>query len=133
MTYAQNAAAYAQTQVMGSSREQLVVLLYEHLLVNLRRAAMQILRGDISGKTVCLGRASDIVFELMSSLDHERGGELASRLSALYGYFINEISQIGRTLDRQRLERLTDIVASLHASWVDAAQAVVRGTKEGQP
>ncbi len=77
-----------------------------------------------------LGRASDIVFELLSALDREKGGELASRLAALYGYFISEISQIGRTLDQERLARLISIVASLHTSWIEAAKQVAAGRQE---
>ena len=108
---------------MSSSREQLVVLLYEHLLANLRRAAVQIERKDIEGRWKSLERASDIVFELLSSLDMDAGGELASRLAALYGYFISEISAVGRTLDRTRLERLTALVSTLHKSWSQAVAA----------
>ena len=128
--YEKGAAAYQETRVMGSSREQLVLLLYEHLLMNLRRAGLQIARADIEGKTHSLGRASDIVFELMSSLDRDEGGELASRLAALYGFFISEISQVGRTLDRDRLDRLTGIIASLHESWVQAANVAAGSAGE---
>lgn len=124
MTYGRQAAMYQQTQVVGSSREQLVVLLYEHLLANLRRAAIHIQRSDIEGKATSLQRASDIVFELLSSLDPEAGGELASRLGALYSYFISEIGTIGRTLDGKRLERLIAIIADLHVSWAAAARQV---------
>jgi flagellar protein FliS len=106
---------------MSSSPEQLVVLLYEHLLANLRRAAVQIQRNDIEGRWKSLERASDIVFELLSSLDLDAGGELASRLAALYGYFISEIGAVGRSLDATRLERLTALVSTLHKSWAQAA------------
>ena len=117
------AAAYQEAKIMSSSREQLVVLLYEHLLANLRRAAVQIQRSDIQGRSKSLERASDIVFELLSALDMDAGGELASRLAALYGYFIGEISAVGRTLDVTRLERLTSLVSTLHKSWSQAVAA----------
>lgn len=115
------ATAYQEAKIMSSSREQLVVLLYEHLLANLRRAAVQIQRKDIEGRSKSLERASDIVFELLSALDMDAGGELSSRLAALYGYFIGEISAVGRTLDGVRLERLTALVSTLHKSWSQAA------------
>ncbi len=121
MSYGAGATAYRQARVMGSSREQLVVLLYEHLLVSLRRAASQIQAGDIEGRGTSLAKASDILFELLSALDREQGGEIAARLSALYAYFIAEISAVGRTPDLARLERVTGLVASLHESWSRAA------------
>jgi flagellar secretion chaperone FliS len=122
MTYAKQAAAYQNSRVSGSSREQLVVLLYEQLLANLRRAALQIQRHDIEGKAESLQRSSDIVFELLSSLDSKAGGELAQRLNALYTWFIAEIGAVGRTLDTTRLDRLIAIIADLHVSWAAAAR-----------
>jgi flagellar secretion chaperone FliS len=121
------ATAYQQARVMGSSSEQLVPLLYERLLADLRRSGALIRARDIEGKSERLQHAAEIVFELMSALDLEAGGELAARLSALYVFFANEIGEIGRTLDMDRLERLTVLVASLHTSWVEAAAAVARG------
>jgi flagellar protein FliS len=109
--------------VLGSSREQLVVLMYEHLLASLRRAGQQIRDGDIEGRVTSMARASDIITELLATLDFDRGGDIASRLSALYAYFLNEISQISRRPDAERLERMTALVASLHESWVAAASA----------
>jgi flagellar protein FliS len=129
MRQTNGAAAYQEAKIMGSSREQLVVLLYEHLLANLRRAAIQLHKQDIEGRGRSLERASDIVFELLSALDHDAGGELASRLAALYAYFIGEISTIGRTQDAVRLDRLTSLVAMLHKSWSQAA-AIARGASE---
>jgi flagellar protein FliS len=125
MRQTNGATAYQEAKIMSSSREQLVVLLYEHLLANLRRAAVQIERKDVEGRTKSLERASDIVFELLSALDMDAGGELASRLAALYGYFIGEISAVGRTLETQRLERLTALVSTLHGSWSQVAAAAV--------
>jgi flagellar protein FliS len=123
MRNATGIAAYRQTSVLGSSREQLVVLMYEHLLASLRRAGQQIRDSDIEGRVTSMARASDIITELLATLDFERGGDIASRLSALYAYFLNEISQISRRPDAERLERMTALVASLHESWVAAASA----------
>ncbi len=107
--------------------------MYEHLLAALRRAAMQIGAGDIEGRGASLERASDIVFELLSALDRERGGEIAGRLSALYAWFLGEISALGRSPEPARLERLTDLVSTLHASWAKAANnATPYASTEGE-
>lgn len=121
-----NYTAYQQVRVLSSSREELVPLLYERLLQHLRRASAQIEARDLEGKAASLTSASEIVFELLSSLDFEAGGEIASRLAALYGYFSREIMIAGRDLDRERLEKTIDMVASLHDAWVQAA-AMARG------
>lgn len=102
---------------MSSSPEQLVPMLYERLLVHLRRAEAQITAGDIVGKGESLKHASEIVFELLSNLNFEAGGELASRLAALYAFFANELTDIGRTMDAGRLGRVVEMVGSLHEAW----------------
>lgn len=123
MKNATGIAAYRQNRVLGSSPQQLVVVLYEHLLARLRRAAEQIRSGDIEGRVQSLARASDIIAELLATLDFEAGGELASRLAALYAYFIGEIGQVARHPDADRLEHVISLVASLHESWLQAARA----------
>jgi flagellar protein FliS len=121
MTYARGASVYREARVMSSSPEQIVPLLYEKLLVHLRRAAAQIEARNLEGKADALGKASEIVFELLAALNFEAGGELASRLAALYAFFINELNDIGRSMDTARLERVTEMVATLHQAWSDAA------------
>ncbi|HEY8469549.1 MAG TPA: flagellar export chaperone FliS [Longimicrobiales bacterium] len=116
-----NASAYLEAKILSSSREELIPLLYEHLCANLRRAAAQIEAGDIEGKAASLDRASGIIFELLASLDFEAGGDLASRLAALYSFFAREIAEASRTLDRPRLERVIGMVESLHGAWQQAA------------
>ncbi|RMH11886.1 MAG: flagellar export chaperone FliS [Gemmatimonadetes bacterium] len=123
MSYDRNLSTYRETSVMGSSREQLVPLLYEHLLVNLKRAAAQIRQGDLEGKAQSFSNASAIVYELLAALDFDRGGELASRLASLYAFWTQEISDISRTLDLDRLDQLIELVQPLHESWVEAARA----------
>jgi len=120
--------AYQDNEVLTASRERLVLLLYEGLLRNLRRADKQIGAGDIEGKSQSLQQASAIVYELLGSLDMEAGGEIASHLSGLYGYFAGEILEVGRTLDRKRLSALVGMITNLHSAWVEAARQV-----NGQP
>ncbi|MDH3222888.1 MAG: flagellar export chaperone FliS [Gemmatimonadota bacterium] len=121
MTYDKERSRYLETQVVSSSPEQLVPLLYQHLLVNLKKAGDQIRENDLEGKAVSLHKASAIVFELMSSLDLEQGGEIAMRLASLYAYFTRRISEVGRTLDESIIQELVELVGSLHESWLEVA------------
>ena len=122
MGYSAYTSKYLENDVVSRSKEWLVPLLYEHLLAQLRRAAMQIQQRDFEGKGASLEKAAAIVIELMGSLDREKGGELAQRLSALYAYFGTEILAVGRTLDLARLTKIMDMASSLHESWVIAAR-----------
>lgn len=125
--YASKEGLYRDVEVLSSSPERVVLLLYEKLLVSLRRGAHCIRARDIQGKHDSLTRAGDIAYELLSSLDYERGGDLAPRLASLYTFWGKEISDGGRALDPARIERIHGMVSELHESWKAAVEAVERG------
>ena len=138
MTYQQDpraAKAYRENAVLSASPEQLVVLLYEHLIINLKRAAKQIEKNDLQAKSESLNKANDIVLELLSSLDFDKGGDIASRLASLYGFFSQEIATVSRTLDTARIAQLVEMAEELHESWAQAAQAAEgqAGAQGGAP
>jgi len=122
MGYSVYTSKYLENDVMSRSKDSLVPLLYERLLVQLRRAQVQIQQNDFEGKTASLQKASAIVIELIGSLDGEKSGELAARMAALYAHFGAEIGAVGRTLDTGRLTKVMEMVSNLHESWVIAAR-----------
>lgn len=122
--YGQRPTAYRETEVLSASPERLIPLMYERLLVSLKRGAMCIGKNDVEGKFENLQLAQDLVYELLGSLDFERGGEIAHRLSSLYTFWAREISEAGRALDARRVGRVAAMVAELHESWAEAVRAV---------
>ncbi len=129
MSYQRMSEAYQTTSVLSSSREQLVPVLYEHLLVSIRRASKQIESGDIQGKAQSVEKASAILYELLGSLDYDADQELASRLASLYTYFLKELNEASWSLSARRLDPLIEMVGSLHESWVEAARLVSEQNK----
>jgi flagellar secretion chaperone FliS len=112
-----------EREILSRTPEQIVPLLYEHLLTNLHDATHCIENGDLHGRSRHIDRSLAILFELMGSLDLDRGGELADRLGALYSYFATEIIGIGRSGDTELLRRIMDMIRTLHHSWEHAAAA----------
>ena len=132
MAYGSSAAQYLETEILSRPKEWLVPLVYEHLLSSLSRARVQIQARDLEGKAASLQKASDIVFELLTSLDEAQGGDLARDLASLYGFLASEILAVGRSLDTEHLQRLIAIVSELHEAWVQAAEQVApRGRASG--
>jgi flagellar protein FliS len=128
----QRPTAYQDNEVLSAPQERLIPMLYQGLLKNLRRAGMQIGAGDLEGKSESLQKASAIVYELLGSLDFEAGGEIASRLAGLYAYFLREIMDAGRALDRTRLDALSEMIGTLHDAWDQAAQQVAGKRARGE-
>ena len=131
MSYGSMTARYLENEVLSRPKEWLVPLLYEHLIMSLNRAALQIEGRDLAGKAGSLDKASRIVLELLGSLDHEQGGEIATHLASLYTYFVGEIHTAGRTLDAEMLRRLAKMATELHEAWVQAAEQVAPRGRSG--
>jgi len=125
--YGQRRTAYQDSEVMSSSPERLIPLMYEKLLVSLKRGAVCMRSKDFEGKHESLGRALDIISELVGSLDFEHGGEIAQRLVSLYGFWSREVSQAGRGLQPDRIDRVAVMVAELHEAWAAAVRTVESG------
>jgi len=115
-------ATYRESSVMGMSQKQLIPLLYEHLLVGLKRASKQIRERDVEGKAVSVEKATGILYELLASLDFDQGGEIAGRLASLYTYFLKEITEASRSLDADRLDPLVDMISSLYEAWLEVVE-----------
>ena len=120
--------SYREAEIVSSSNEQLIPMIYRELLKNLRRGAEQIDQRDFEGKADSFGRASAILLELMASLDMQQAGDLPKQLASLYNYFLKEIEVASRTLDAERLRPTIDMVARLEEAWAHAAREIAQGS-----
>lgn len=121
MTYTSQATRYRETQVMTASPAQLVVMLFDHLLVSLRRARLAIEAGEVELRIALFDKARRVVGELLATLDRERGGEIAGNLAALYGFLLGELLELGRAPDVSRLERVVEMVSELREAFARIA------------
>ena len=120
MSYSQ-ANVYREREVLTASPEKLVVIVFDHVLENLRRARVAIEAGNIEQRAQAMRRAREGVMELLTTTDEDRGGEMALKLRALYAYALREFLAIGRTLDIKQLDSVTAILANLRESFATIA------------
>jgi len=122
VTYPSRATQYREMQVLSASPARLTVLLFEHLEVVMRRAQTAIRNDAIEPRVENLGRAREIVSELLGTLDLERGGTIAGDLSMLYSFLLGELLDVGMKRDAMRLGRLIGIVNTLSTAFSEAAR-----------
>ena len=92
MSFAQSTASqYQQAQIATADRGQLLVLIYEGGLRFLARAEKSLEEGDLAAFGHHLGRAQAIIAELLHTLDHKNGGEIASNLERLYRFMLEHL------------------------------------------
>ena len=113
--------AYRDMEVLSASPARLVVIVYDFLLVNLRRTDIAIETRKAELFSVSLGKSQDAIAELMGELDMERGGQIARELGALYGFFLSTLIDVARTKDRKLLARITAQVTELRDAFAEIA------------
>lgn len=121
MSYATHAAQYQEVAVRSAAPGQLVVMVYDHLLLHLRRARLAVEQGNVELRVTSFDRARAALGELLSTLDHERGGEMAQQLSGVYAFLLGELTDLGRQPAVARLDRVTRMAEELRDAFATIA------------
>jgi flagellar protein FliS len=116
-------ARYVADSVATASPTRLVVMLYDRLVLDLRQAEAALVEQDHVRALELTRHATDIVGELMSSLD-VAAWDGAAGLMQLYTWFMKELIAAGIERDAARLRSVLKLVEPLQDAWREAAVAV---------
>lgn len=97
-------AAYRRDDVLTATPLKLVVLTLNGGLNRLERARRAAERNDDAGFRTEVNRARALIAELLGSLDHAAGGEIASDLSALYEFMLTRLLKPTTRPDKAAVE-----------------------------
>lgn len=125
------AATYLTQQVLNASPARLVFMLYERAITSLQEAIAAIDAGQIEARWRANKRATEIVSHMWSTLDQERGGEIAANLNRLFGYMMRRLPEIDTRNDRNTATEMIQLLQPLRDAWRDLSTASV--TPLGQP
>jgi flagellar protein FliS len=117
------AGAYRSTQVGSRSPVELVAMLYDGLVRFLTQARDGLASGDLRAKRAGISGALGVLTELQNSLDMDKGGEMATRLQALYAYISSRIVEANLNRDIAGLDEALKLVQPLREAWTDIAAA----------
>lgn len=110
------AAVHAGSRIDGASPHGLVKILFDELLIALDAAALAERQGDRAKTSEKQARAMSILHALESSLDFERGGDIAVGLSQIY-------REARRLLIAGAKDRRAEDVDQAHAMIAEIAEA----------
>lgn len=126
MSYSHVATAYRTREVQTASPGRLVVLVYDHIIAQLARASLAQQAGKIEERVTALAKARAGLFELMATIDVERGGDVARNLKGLYGFFLVELQEFARKPEVSRLARVSGMVTELRDAFATIASDAAR-------
>jgi flagellar protein FliS len=119
-------ARYVTNSISTASPQQLLVMLYDRLALDLERAEDALVAQAREAAHHQLVHAQQIVLELRASLKVEvwDGGP---RLAALYAWLVGELIQANLKGDVRRVRDCRKVVEPLRDAWREAAASLAAG------
>jgi flagellar secretion chaperone FliS len=114
-------AYYQKTHVETSGKLDLVIMCYEKALQFLHEAKNFLRAKEYEKKGRAMKKVLDIIYELQSSLNFEKGDEIAKNLRAIYSYLIRRLHEGDLQKDLTAFDEGIQILSELKDAWVTIA------------
>ncbi|MCE5236833.1 MAG: flagellar export chaperone FliS [Clostridiaceae bacterium] len=114
------ADAYKRQGVLTATPAELIVMLYDGCIRQLKLGALAAEKKDFERANACFQKAQRIIAELAASLDMRY--DISKNLMELYEYMAAEIVLVNQTKDAARLEGVLSLLSELKAAWTQVAK-----------
>ncbi|MBV8424091.1 MAG: flagellar protein FliS [Candidatus Eremiobacteraeota bacterium] len=125
---------YLETSLTTAPKEELILRVYDALIMFARQAVDRLYNdpGDIQTIHNLLLRSQRACVELISALDFEIGGELATNLNLVYAYWHRELVRANMEQDPTRVEKILPDIIDYRKTWADAIKEWRKMQNNGQ-
>ncbi len=126
--------AYREVSVRTATQGKLIVMLYDEAVkqLDLAISLLNAKTKQLDKVHNALIKTQDIITELMTGLDFDRGGEIARNLMSLYVFFNEKIREGNMKKDSEPLKQVRAFVADLRTAWVQIANSRVEEMPQAQ-
>ena len=118
--------AYAQTNIESIVHEatphKLIEMLFKGAKDALAQAVGAIEREDFEAKGKKISKATEIILNLQTYLDKEKGGEVAENLNELYTYMAKALIDANRTNDLEKLREISGLLDKVADGWASMSE-----------
>ena len=115
-------SSYVKQMDNVSSKEELVVKVFEEILSNLNIAMYAMEEGDIKTKAETITKVTDAIALLQASLDMEKGGEIAQNLHKLYDFCIEELLKANINNDKEHIKNTIEVIQPIYEGFRGALE-----------
>jgi len=115
--------AYLENRILSADAIELVNLLYQACTAAVREARQHLGSGEIVARSRSISKASGILIELTTALDHERGGEISQRLAQLYDYMLRRLTEANLQQSDAPLAEVLGLLSTLSEAWAGLKRA----------
>lgn len=117
MVPSQTGLSYRKSAIEGASSIGLIIVLFDTLAGNLRRAAAAIRKNDIEKRCRELNHAALVLGQLESWIDINQGGESAQTLTRFYAYLRAKMMEAAVSKSASLLETQIDMILHVRSAW----------------
>lgn len=108
---------YTEAQVASVDRHRLLLLVFEGGMTFLGRARSALDAGDMLRFAEAISKSQAVIAELLGSLDHQQGGDIAKELARLYEFMQHHLTEANARKSVQHVdevERVLGIIAGAY-------------------
>jgi flagellar secretion chaperone FliS len=117
MKASQTQLSYRKSAIEGASSIGLIIVLFDTVAGDLRRAAAAIRQNDIERRCRELDHASLVIAQLESWIDMSNGGESAQTLAAFYAQLRAKMMEAAGSKSAELLETQIEIIMQVRSAW----------------
>ena len=109
--------SYLESRVLAADPVELIHILYEHTLAQVKSARAALAAGDIAGRSQAIVKALAALGELEGSLDYNAGGSISGRLARLYQYMRKRLVDGNVKREDGALAEVESLLQTLDEGW----------------
>jgi flagellar protein FliS len=117
-------ALYGEGAIRGAEPAELVLMMYDMLAADLRRAIDALQTRDVERRTNELIHAQSVLEQLQGALNLEAGGEFAQSLDRLFFAIRTKLLEAQWKESVEILREQLDAVETVRTAWAEALSAV---------
>ncbi len=124
--------AYLQDSVLGGNPVDLIRALYEGAIEATQEAGRCLKTGDMWGRSKAVTKATNILTELLISLDHEKGGALSLNLKRLYAYMQSRLLDAHVKQSAEPLQEVERLLNTVLEAWRTVAAKTAEAEQQSR-
>jgi flagellar protein FliS len=117
MKLSETQLSYRKSAIEGASSIGLIIVLFDTLAGDLRRAAAAIRKHDIETRCRELNHAALVLGQLESWIDLDKGEQSAQELSQFYSYLRAKMMEAAGTKSSTLLETQIEMILHVRTAW----------------
>ena len=108
---------YLKSSIEGMNNNELIELLYQETIKNVKKAEYSIENKNIEDKVYAINKAIEIITALISVINDDEGGDISKRLRALYNFSTQQLTLANIHNSVAILQPVNNIFRELLSAW----------------